>query len=116
MGVDAYSILGVARDASSDEITAAYRRLAKEWHPDVHGTEAAVRRMVAINAAYEELRNATGSEPSGSPSSLKKRGAARASGPLGPELSAALSADESVIAYGRASTWDSPDAFLVLTS
>ena len=40
MGVDAYSILGVARGAPWDEITAAYRRLAKEWHPDLHGTEA----------------------------------------------------------------------------
>jgi DnaJ domain len=118
MGVDAYSILGVARGASEDEITAAYRRLAKEWHPDVHGTETAVRRMVAINAAYEQLRggDVPGPRPGGSSSSMKKGGAARAPGPLGPELSAALSADEAVIAYGRTSTWDSPEAFLVLTS
>jgi DnaJ domain len=118
MGVDAHSILGVAPGASLDEITAAYRRLAKEWHPDVHGTESAVRRMVAINAAYEELRS-RGASASGrtSPSSpSKKGGTARGFGPLGPELSAALGADEAVVAYGRASTWDSPEAFLVLTS
>jgi DnaJ domain len=118
MGVDAYSILGVPRGASWDEITAAYRRLAKEWHPDVHGTEAAVRRMVAINAAYEQLRSrgAAVSGPGGASSSSRKRGAARAPGPLGPELSSALGVDEAVVAYGRTSTWDSPEAFLVLSS
>ncbi len=115
--MDAYSILGVPRGASLHEITAAYRRLAKEWHPDLHGTEAAVRRMVAINAAYEELRHgggAGGSRPRGSSSSSKKGGAAGA--PVGAEIAAALRADEVVLAYGRAATWDSPEAFLCLTS
>ncbi len=112
--MDAYSILGVDRGASLHEITAAYRRLAKEWHPDLHGTEAAVRRMVAINAAYEELRNADGSTSSGSSSSLKKGGAAGA--PVGAEIASALHAGEEVLAYGRAATWDSPEAFLCLTS
>jgi DnaJ domain len=112
--VDAYSILGVQRGASLHEITAAYRRLAKEWHPDVHGTEAAVRRMVAINAAYEELRHASGSTPHGSSSSSRKGGTAGAA--VGAEIAAALRADEVVVAYGRAATWDSPEAFLCLTS
>ncbi len=114
--MDAYRTLGVPAGASMAEITAAYRRLAKEWHPDLHGTEAAVRRMVAINAAYAELRAAAGRRGSGSSASSKKGGAARAPGPLGAELSGALSADEALVAYGRASTWDSPEAFLVLTS
>jgi curved DNA-binding protein CbpA len=55
-------VLGVDVDASAATIKAAWRRLAREHHPDVTGGDAgaaraATRRMAAINAAYEELRD-----------------------------------------------------------
>jgi len=55
---DYYEVLGVARDASTDEIKKAYRRLALEWHPDRHPedrrAEAEVR-FKRISEAYEVL-------------------------------------------------------------
>lgn len=52
---DLYAILGVARDASPEEIRSAYRRLARELHPDVNGDPEAERRFKEITAAYETL-------------------------------------------------------------
>lgn len=54
---DHYATLGVAPDASAHEIKSAYRKLAKEHHPDRNAT-ANSDRIVAINAAYEVLGNA----------------------------------------------------------
>ena len=55
---DPYSILGVSRDASEDEIKSAYRRLAKKYHPDLNpGDAGAARKMNEINAAYEQIKN-----------------------------------------------------------
>jgi hypothetical protein len=51
---DPYRTLGLGRDATTDEIRRAYRRLAKANHPDSAG-EAALPRFLAIQAAYEEL-------------------------------------------------------------
>ena len=51
---DPHAILGLPRGASRAEIKAAYRRLAKAFHPDTAG-EAAVPRFLAIQAAYETL-------------------------------------------------------------
>ncbi len=55
-------MLGVAPDASAATIKAAWRRLAREHHPDLavdaSDRRAATRRMAEINAAYNELRGA----------------------------------------------------------
>jgi molecular chaperone DnaJ len=52
---DLYAILGVASDASQDEIKKAYRRLARELHPDVNADPEAERRFKEITAAYQTL-------------------------------------------------------------
>jgi curved DNA-binding protein CbpA len=51
---DPYRTLGLGRDATTEEIRRAYRRLAKANHPDSAG-EAALPRFLAIQAAYELL-------------------------------------------------------------
>lgn len=53
---DHYSTLGVARDASTDDIKKAFRKLARECHPDVAGDDpAAAARFTKVRAAYEVL-------------------------------------------------------------
>lgn len=51
-----YEVLGVAKDASADEIRKAYRKLAKEFHPDLNpGKPEAEARFKDISAAYDLL-------------------------------------------------------------
>jgi len=52
---DYYGALGVRRDANSDEIKRAYRKLARELHPDINPDEAAQTRFREVTAAYEVL-------------------------------------------------------------
>jgi molecular chaperone DnaJ len=52
---DPYEILGVARDADADEIKKAYRRLARQLHPDVNPDPATQERFKEVSAAYEVL-------------------------------------------------------------
>ena len=55
---DPYRMLGVPSAASDDEVTQAYRKLAKKYHPDVNpGDKAAERRMQEINAAYTHIKD-----------------------------------------------------------
>ena len=79
---DLYKILGVPRTASQDEITAAYRRLVRKYHPDKHQDSAlhelAQEKLQELNAAYEVLSNptlrtqydASGQTPFGAPPSV----------------------------------------------
>ena len=55
---DPYEVLGVSHGASEDEIKQAYRRLAKQYHPDLHpGDAACAKKMNEINEAYDLLKN-----------------------------------------------------------
>jgi curved DNA-binding protein CbpA len=54
---DAYAILGVDPAVDDEAIAAAYRALARRFHPDIAG-DAATRRMSRINAAFDLVRDA----------------------------------------------------------
>jgi molecular chaperone DnaJ len=60
MTIDYYEVLSVSREASADEIKKAYRRLAREWHPDAnpHRREEAEAKIKEINTAYGVLSDA----------------------------------------------------------
>ena len=52
---DYYKILGVERDATEAKIKSAYRKLARQYHPDVNKSPDAVNKFKDINEAYEVL-------------------------------------------------------------
>jgi DnaJ like chaperone protein len=62
----AYGILGVAPDASNEQIRSAYRKLAAQYHPDTVAnlgeefTEVAEEKFKLINEAYGEIRTQRG--------------------------------------------------------
>jgi curved DNA-binding protein len=52
---DYYEILGINKNATSEDIRSAFRKLAKQYHPDVNKTKSAEERFKLINEAYEVL-------------------------------------------------------------
>lgn len=66
---DPYRVLGVPQGASDDEIKAAYKKLAKKYHPDLNnGSSEAEKKMAEVNEAYDMLmkrdRNGNNSQQS----------------------------------------------------
>ena len=124
--MDPFAVLGVSTSASEAELAAAYRGLAKEWHPDRRGAEG-LARMVEINAAYDLIR--AGAQHDRAPGGAVRReprgGAGRqAKGAwlpeairraLGPELLETLGDGEPVRLVTPASTWASPRTILAVT-
>ncbi len=55
--IDPYGTLQVDPSASQEVISAAYRALARRYHPDIASGPEAAAHMVAINAAWELLRD-----------------------------------------------------------
>jgi len=54
---DYYKVLGVARDASQDEVKRAYRKLARKYHPDVSKEANAEDKFKEVQEAYEVLKD-----------------------------------------------------------
>lgn len=124
---DPYVVLGLPPGASPDEVTAAYRALAKSLHPDRAGNDRrATERMAEVNAAYDAVR-VTPRPPPASGRRRTRRGPGRPAPPpgdwlsqrtrtaLGPELLSALERGEPVELVAAASTWASPRTLLAVT-
>ncbi len=95
---DPHQVLGLRPGATSAQIKAAWRRLARQHHPDLTGgdpaaSRRATRRMAEINAAYESLRSGTrpGVRPTASPG-YGDRSTRRPSGPPPPPPSPPVTA------------------------
>ncbi len=56
---DPYSVLGISRDASDDEIKKAYRKLSRKYHPDANinnpNKEQAEEKFKEVQQAYEQI-------------------------------------------------------------
>ena len=123
MRMDPYAVLGLAPGASLDDAARAYRRLAKDWHPDRVG-DTGMARMIELNVAYELLR--AEQRPGARVIVAPTRRESGARGPghwlpeamrraLGRELLVALEPDEQVALVTPAATWASPSTLLAVT-
>ena len=52
---DFYKTLGVSKDATESEITKAYRKLARKYHPDINKTKEGEEKFKDISEAYDVL-------------------------------------------------------------
>ncbi len=115
--MDPHGVLGVSADADEEAIAAAYRKLAKRFHPDHRPEdEGAALKMAEINMAYALLRDSQAEMHARH--SARDRPVARRREPgswlpphvqraLGAELLRALEPDEEIIVVTDAATWDS---------
>jgi DnaJ-like protein len=117
--MEPHAVLGLRPDATADEIAATYRALAKRWHPDRGGGEAAERRMADINAAYDLLRAAAWTERHSGRSTRAPRSHGRGTWlapairrALGHELLGVVEPRENVWLVTPTTTWASPQALL----
>ena len=99
-------MLGVRPGSTESEVAAAYKDLAKRWHPDRGAGDEGERRMAEINAAYDVLRAPEETPP---PAPVRRHPQ------LGDELGRALSDGEEVIIAAATSTSASAHTYLVLT-
>lgn len=66
---DCYRVLGLKSGASSEEIKAAYRRLARQYHPDVNpGDQRAKEKFIEVTEAYKQLLSSGAGSGSANPS------------------------------------------------
>lgn len=73
---DPYSILGIPRHCSDQEIKSAYRRLALQWHPDRNKASNATAKFIEIQSAYESITKGTSYEyhrPTSTPPRQERR-------------------------------------------
>jgi hypothetical protein len=124
VSTDPFAVLGVAPGASGEEVAAAYKRLAKRWHPDRASGGDAAWRMAEINAAYDLVRSEQWLERRGRVAPARERPRRVRAGAwlaeplrraLGRELLAALEDGEDVSIVTPTSTWASPQALLAVT-
>jgi len=125
--VDPFSVLGVKPGASSDEVSAAYRHLAKRWHPDRGGGPGTEQQMARINVAYDLLRESllesSAATSAASGASRPATGGREAAGwlprhvrrALGPELCRTLEPGERVSLVVPTALWASPRTILAVT-
>ncbi|HET8680379.1 MAG TPA: DnaJ C-terminal domain-containing protein [Micromonosporaceae bacterium] len=92
---DFYEVLGVARTASQEEIQHAYRKLARQHHPDVNQDSGAEERFKQIGEAYEVLSNPAAR------ARYDRLGADRRQAPAGQERPGAGSPGGPSEAWGR---------------
>jgi hypothetical protein len=101
-------VLGVRPGSTEQQVAAAYKQLAKRWHPDRGAGEEGQRRMAEINVAYAVLRGGEPPEPAPPPPSPARR-------VIGDELLGALTDGEDVVLATAVSTSASPRTILVVT-